>query len=136
MTQKLPSPPTLNGVPLGAGTGHPIHVHAYPRIHINVPRYDRVWISWCECPTCKKRRPSVNRSQEWYGVTSTCLGCGDAWGDGERMPRPFMRGWRKKAIEDVRKFWKRWKKSNPTSPDTLSPDEESGIDSDQSVATE
>ena len=34
----------------------------------------------------------------WYGWTLTCLGCGDRWLDGERLERPFMRGWRQEAI--------------------------------------
>ena len=30
-SRELPPPPTLNGVPMGAGPGHECHVHLYPK---------------------------------------------------------------------------------------------------------
>ena len=51
------------------------------------------------CPTCKQDARFLCRFQEWYGWNVTCLQCGDSWNDGELSPRPFMRGWRKLAIE-------------------------------------
>lgn len=59
-------------------------------------------ISWKivhrKCPNCNKRKFLVE-SFEWYPATFSCLNCGDQWAEGERLERPFMRGWREKAIE-------------------------------------
>lgn len=57
------------------------------------------------CPTCEKRRRFSAFDAPWYGPTWTCCGCGDQWGDGEMLPRPFVRGWRKKNIERAKKVW-------------------------------
>lgn len=57
------------------------------------------------CSTENKRRRFYTRSQAWYGTTWTCLSCGDSWQDGERGYRPFMRGWRVKAIARARERW-------------------------------
>lgn len=57
------------------------------------------------CPNCKGRRRFVCRDAFWYGFTATCCGCGDAWTDGERHPRPFRRGWRIEAITKARGDW-------------------------------
>lgn len=58
------------------------------------------------CPTCKRRRrfAGVDRGA-WYGVIWTCCGCGDSWGDGERLPRPFKRGWRTEAKSAAKHTW-------------------------------
>lgn len=60
-----------------------------------------------KCPTCEKRRRMVGADQFWYGTKWTCLGCGDAWDDGELCPRPFKRAWRKAAMAKAEKDWKR-----------------------------
>lgn len=57
------------------------------------------------CPTCERRRRFVCRLYEWYGWMVTCCGCGDSWEDGERLPRPFARGWRAAAIARARAAW-------------------------------
>lgn len=59
-----------------------------------------------KCPTCKCRRriAGVDRGL-WYGIIWTCCACGDSWGDGEMLERPFRRGWRKEAIADARETW-------------------------------
>ncbi len=47
------------------------------------------------CPTCKQRRRFAGLdSGPYYGVAWTCCACGDSWADGERLERPFLRGWR------------------------------------------
>lgn len=57
------------------------------------------------CPTCGRRRRFVGVAAVWYGATWTCLGCGDSWGDGERIERPFARGWRQRSIDIARRRW-------------------------------
>lgn len=57
------------------------------------------------CPTCDRRRRFVVFFQPWYGGTWTCCACGDAWSDGERLPRPFARGWRTAAAARARARW-------------------------------
>lgn len=57
------------------------------------------------CPTCQKRRRWVGWAQEWYSTIWTCCGCGDSFGDGERMERPFKRGWRSEAIKRAKADW-------------------------------
>lgn len=60
------------------------------------------------CPTEGRRRRMVREyGSLWYADTLTCLGCGDAWAGGERMPRPFARGWRKERITRARRDWRR-----------------------------
>ena len=39
----------------------------------------------------------------WYGITHTCLTCGEAWCDGFRLERPFRPGWRKDRIACAKK---------------------------------
>ena len=55
------------------------------------------------CPTCQKSRTMLREFYEGYGWHECCLSCGEAWADGERMPRPFAPGWRQKNIERARK---------------------------------
>ena len=57
------------------------------------------------CPTEGRRRRFVVRMQLWYGAEWYCLGCGDAWADGELRPRPWARGWRAKAVARARELW-------------------------------
>lgn len=58
-----------------------------------------------DCPTCKRRRRFIVTTTIWHGVTFTCCGCGDSWGEGERMERPFRRAWRAEATESARRRW-------------------------------
>lgn len=58
------------------------------------------------CPTCQQRRRFAGFDQPpWYGLTVTCCTCGDTWSDGERMQRPFARGWRQKSAAKARATW-------------------------------
>lgn len=57
------------------------------------------------CPTCKTRRRFIGADALWYGTTWTCCRCGDSWADGERMERPFARGWRAEATRRARASW-------------------------------
>lgn len=72
------------------------------RVHIcyarPVCRDVRTW----DCPVCEQPAPAVTEFFEWYGATTTCIGCGDVWHADDapyRAPRPFARGWRKKSIQ-------------------------------------
>jgi hypothetical protein len=57
------------------------------------------------CPTCKRRRRFSGRDATWYGVTWTCCACGESFGDGERLARPFKPGWRAEARAAARAVW-------------------------------
>jgi hypothetical protein len=58
------------------------------------------------CPTCKQRRRFAGiDTPPWYGVTITCCACGDTWSEGERLERPFKRGWRKEAAANAKATW-------------------------------
>jgi hypothetical protein len=71
-------------------------------IHLKFTRYSetRVGVVWC--PTCERLRRMLCRFEVWYGWSVTCCGCGEQWEDGEQSERPFMRGWRRKNIEEAR----------------------------------
>lgn len=58
------------------------------------------------CFNCKRKRLVLCEFQGWYGWSTTCLTCGDAWRDGEVMPRPFARGWRKERVVAAKKRMK------------------------------
>ena len=74
-------------------------------IHIHAPRPVEVLRRIHRCPTCERRRRFVALVYEWYEATWTCCGCGDAWTDGERHERPFLRGWRAKPIAKAKRAW-------------------------------
>lgn len=57
------------------------------------------------CPTCKRRRRFSGLDAAWYGARWTCCGCGDSFGDGERLTRPMRRAWRKDAIAKAKRVW-------------------------------
>lgn len=57
------------------------------------------------CPTCGRRRRFVGRLFVWYDPIWTCLGCGDRWSAGERLGRPFRRGWREEQSARAAKDW-------------------------------
>lgn len=58
------------------------------------------------CWNCEtKRRVAQVYQGVWYGDHFYCCHCGDGWGEGETMPRPFARGWREKAIIRAREYW-------------------------------
>ena len=80
-----------------------------PYIHINWTRYSRRVLAKEHCPNCKRKTFFVSFFQDWYGWDSTCLKCGDSWQDGEMSERPFLRGWRKKSIEQAKKTWRKYK---------------------------
>jgi hypothetical protein len=76
-------------------------------VHIHAPRPTERRLARIDCPTCKRRTFAVGWFTEWYGWDETCLRCGERWGDGERLPRPFVRGWRAKSIEQAKRRWRR-----------------------------
>lgn len=70
---------------------------------------DNRWLRkrYLRCPSCQCITEMVVRFEAWYGDTTYCCRCGDWWQDGEMCPRPFQRGWRKKAIAKHRELWDR-----------------------------
>jgi ribosomal protein S27AE len=72
-------------------------------LHVHAPAADAFRRQRRRCPTCQARRTFTATHQAWYGWLLTCLGCGDRWQDGERLPRPFARGWRQQEIAAARK---------------------------------
>ena len=76
-------------------------------VHILWSRVDAIEKRRKYCSNCDARRTFVMWFQEWYGWHVTCLGCGEQWQDGERLDRPFERGWRQQNIETARKLWKK-----------------------------
>lgn len=78
-----------------------------PAIHIKYVRYSKKCCAREFCPTCNKNTFFVSLFEEWYGWDSTCLKCGDRWQSGELCPRPFARGWRKKSIEQAKRWYKK-----------------------------
>ena len=70
--------------------------------------YDRVWIQRNPCPFCEKRAFMVGSHEAWYGTDWTCLGCGNRWCDGERMPRPFEPKWWDRRKRDAREHYRRF----------------------------
>ena len=75
-------------------------------MHINIARPDLFACRRDYCPTCKHPVYAIGWHEPWYGWTVTCLGCGDMWQDGERVSRPFERGWRRQRIEGAKRFWR------------------------------
>ena len=57
------------------------------------------------CPTCKRRRRFAGWGQHWYGTIFMCCHCGDAWCDGEMLPRPFKPRWREESAAKARALW-------------------------------
>jgi len=72
-------------------------------IHICAPQVERAHIQKAHCPYCKETTDFLCEDVEWYGWYVTCLKCGDRWGDGELMPRPFKPKWRAERLEDAKK---------------------------------
>ena len=68
-------------------------------IHVCWTNYSIQEVRTMDCYTCGTIQRMLCQFQDWYGWTITCLTCGEQWQDGERVERPFMRGWRKLAIE-------------------------------------
>lgn len=73
-----------------------------PSIHVYAPAGEH-FVGVNHCPTCQRMRRMHGWYVEWYGTTWTCAGCGDQWSDGERLPRPFARGWRQRNIKHARR---------------------------------
>jgi hypothetical protein len=72
-------------------------------VHINFTRYTETVCQLNRCPTCQRDRRMLGQFQEWYGMTWTCLGCGEQWQDGEHGGREFRPGWRQENIRHARK---------------------------------
>ena len=77
-------------------------------LHINRPRYIEVKQPAIFCTTCQARRRQLCTLEAWYGVYRTCLTCGERWGDGERLERPFARGWRQDSVRRAKELWARY----------------------------
>lgn len=62
---------------------------------------------YLHCWNCKTKRRCVEVfGGIWYPSTFYCVFCGDGWGDGETLARPFARGWRQKAIARAKRYWR------------------------------
>lgn len=59
------------------------------------------------CPDCKRGTTHAAFWREWYGLDSTCLGCGRKWADGEWVQLGFYRHARRDNINAARARWKR-----------------------------
>lgn len=69
-------------------------------------RPDTLWVRTVRCcPVCGQRRRLVGFDQLWYGITWTCLGCGDMWCGEELLERPFKPRWRQENIARASKRW-------------------------------
>ena len=86
--------PDIDG---GAGTMSSV---AEKQVHVHSPLTVAVIIVGA-CPTCEGERGFLRRWADWYGAYDTCLSCGDEWGDGELLPRPFKPRWRAENIRDA-----------------------------------
>lgn len=75
-------------------------------LHIHAPQASERRLVRMACPTCAKPRWMTAYFVEWYGWDHTCLKCGEHWSDGEMTERPFVRAWRKKAVEEARRRWR------------------------------
>ena len=72
-------------------------------LHVAWTGYSEVKALRVHCHTCRPFRvAAVGAFQEWYGWFITCLRCGDQWEEGERLPRPCRRGWRREHIQAAR----------------------------------
>lgn len=77
-------------------------------VHINAPAADSKIVVERECGSCQTDARLFCEHVPWYGWTVTCLSCGEEWQDGERMPRPFERGWREKRIAEAEHRLRAW----------------------------
>lgn len=57
------------------------------------------------CPVDECITEQVVRFELWHGPTIWCTRCGDTWSDGEMLPRPLARGWRRTAQRAARRLW-------------------------------
>ena len=79
-------------------------------LHIHRVGYMKVERRPKYCPTCEKEADSLIATPDnpHYPPEETCLECGDRWwGNGDMMPRPFLRGWREKSKSDALAFWEK-----------------------------
>jgi hypothetical protein len=74
-------------------------------VHISWARKDAEHRGIRFCPTERRRRRVYGWYQDWYGWMDTCLGCGEQWGDGEQLERPFRPRWRADNIAEARVGW-------------------------------
>ena len=73
-------------------------------IHISFAHYTKTVCQLNRCPICERDRRMLGQFQEWYGMTWTCLGCGEQWTDGEHRGRPRLEpGWRQESIRHARR---------------------------------
>jgi len=80
-----------------------------PELHIKYTKPTDIRIVRKHCPTCEKQRFFVGWFEDWYGWYFTCLKCGEKWGCGEMLERPFCRGWREQNIESIKRFYRKHK---------------------------
>ncbi len=80
-------------------------------VHISFRRVTELKRLVRKCFTCKKRTRHVGEFEDWSGWTIRCCACGDSWQqtmDGWWLtPRPFERGWRKRAVAKAQELWRK-----------------------------
>jgi hypothetical protein len=71
----------------------------------NTVRHERHQITCPVCHIADSWIVSSVSSSAWWGSINTCTNCGDSWGDGQLMARPFLRGWRQASIARAVEAW-------------------------------
>lgn len=74
-------------------------------LHINWTRIDKIKKQRRQCIGGHRSTFVCWDGGGWYGWYGTCLRCGEEFGGGEWMARPFMRGWRQANIAKAKKLW-------------------------------
>lgn len=60
------------------------------------------------CPACKTADSwivTAHASSGYWPPIHACTNCGDRWSDGERLERPFRRGWRQQSVNAAQQDW-------------------------------
>jgi hypothetical protein len=84
-------------------------------IHISRPDNRFLRRSYRRCPIDECITEQVTRFELWYDATTWCTKCGESWAGGQMFPRPFQRGWRRKAQQWARTLWDRATYGDPPS---------------------
>jgi hypothetical protein len=74
-------------------------------VHILFRRVEQTRRIFDLCPTCKRKTRKWGELEAYFGWFVTCTVCGEAWQDGEMLPRPFERGWRARQAEWARRLY-------------------------------
>lgn len=71
------------------------------------PHYAEIKLSRSHCFCSEKRsRWMLCLFDPWRGWRQTCLRCGEQYGDGEQLQRPFKPRWRQENIQRAERFYR------------------------------